>query len=310
MDSKMLYRDRPEWKDVTPIPQNDGPYPVVPIAYSQTFIDTMDYFRAVLLANEMSERAFEVTTDAIGANPGNYTAWEFRRKLLKALNKDLREELEYVQEMAEDNAKNYQLWYHRRAVVEMLGDYSRELSFSGHMLADDAKNYHAWTHRQWVVQSQSLWDGELDYIDELLTEDLRNNSAWNHRWFVVKSTTGFTEEVVAREIDYTLQWIKKAPSNESPWNYLRGAVVGSKGFSSYPQIKAFCVDLVSKGVRSPYMQAVLVEIYAEEAVAGSKDAHTEALRYLEMLENDTDVIRAKYWRYRRTRLETALAGAA
>lgn len=68
----------------------------------------------------------------------------------------------------------------------------------------------------------SLFDGELNYVDQLLDDDIRNNSAWNQRYFVINNTTGFTEDVLKREIKYTLDKINKAKENESAWNYLRG----------------------------------------------------------------------------------------
>lgn len=31
----ILYKNRDEWSDVTPLPQDDGPHPIVAIAYSE-----------------------------------------------------------------------------------------------------------------------------------------------------------------------------------------------------------------------------------------------------------------------------------
>jgi hypothetical protein len=72
-EHKLRLSQDPEWADVTPIPQDDGPNPVVPIDYKPDFIETMGYFRAVYKANEFSPRALQLTHQAILLNPGNYT---------------------------------------------------------------------------------------------------------------------------------------------------------------------------------------------------------------------------------------------
>ena len=43
MDIWVPYKERQEWKDVQPVPQDDGPHPVIQIAYSDRCKDNNSY---------------------------------------------------------------------------------------------------------------------------------------------------------------------------------------------------------------------------------------------------------------------------
>ena len=78
--------------DIAPIPQDDGLEPVCAIAYSDEFVQAHDYLRAVLKADERSQRALNITTVCLNLNPANYTVWHFRRRCLVALSSSGSEE--------------------------------------------------------------------------------------------------------------------------------------------------------------------------------------------------------------------------
>lgn len=332
--SFILYHDRPEWSDIKPLPQNDGPDPIVVIAYSEKFRDTFDYFRAMLAKDEHSERAIELTTDCVSLNPSNYTVWYYRRNVLQTLDKDLFAELQYIDDVSRENPKNYQIWYHRKCIDEWIkkkildikdqeagtqvGEelrknnsrfYSqwsiaefatREKQFIAYILKQDCKNYHAWQHLQWLISELSAWEGELEFTETLIDDDVRNNSAWNHRHYVISNTTGFIDSVREKEINFTCHKIRLAPNNESSWNYLRG-VLATYGLNKSKTVKKMCEDLYAKpGLKSPHLLGFLIDCI-EETLSGqeqpSKSMLNRAISLCEELATKCDTIRVEYWNF-------------
>ncbi|XP_052207382.1 protein farnesyltransferase/geranylgeranyltransferase type-1 subunit alpha [Diospyros lotus] len=319
-DRRVPFSRRPEWSDVTPVPQDDGPNPVVPIAYREDFAETMDYFRGVYLADERSPRSLQLTAEAISMNPGNYTVWQFRRLILKALNADLHDELDFVERIADNNSKNYQIWHHRRWVAEKLGTdaMSKELDFTRKIFSIDAKNYHAWSHRQWVLQALGGWEDELAYCQKLLEDDIFNNSAWNQRYFVVTRSPllGGLKNMRESEVRYAVEAIMAAPENESPWRYLRGLYKDDmQSWTNDPEVSRVCWKVLHS--RSNYIFALntLLDLLCQGFKPGQefKDAVGTLIPVPDSSDSDlaktvcsllehVDPMRANYWIWRKKTL--------
>ncbi|VVC37708.1 Hypothetical protein CINCED_3A024474 [Cinara cedri] len=296
----VLYRDRPEWKDVHPIPQDDGSAQVVRIAYSEKFTDVFDYFRGVLKSGEKSERTLGLVTDAITLNPANYTVWIYRLEIVLFLKIDLHEELKYISNVIREFTKNYQVWQYRKNIVEMLNDPSGELEFTANILDMDAKNYHAWQYRQWVLSTFShLMEKEIEFVDKLISQDMRNNSAWNQRYFVINNLD-YNSEMIENEIKYTFDKITSLSKNESAWNYLRGLLLYSENGVLEKRVRDFCTQLYNKGNRSTHLMSCMVD-FIDADVNSTEPENIEKVKFALKLCCDLatvfDPIRRFYWVY-------------
>ncbi|GAA6024317.1 hypothetical protein JCM11491_005984 [Sporobolomyces phaffii] len=241
----VFWHDRPGWEDVPPIPQDDAPNCLVPIAYHEQYRDAMDTFRSLVQKGEKSQRTLEVTKDIIHMNPGHYSVWKYRADTLLELKTELVQELELLDAMVKSHLKSYQVWQHRRTIVLALDDPSRELDFTAKALSFDAKNYHTWAYRQFILchfysdaetpspsessmkeERDKVWRDELAFVERLLKEDIRNNSAWNQRFFVAFESRmgGDRRDVAEREIQFAKTQLAISPNNPSAWNYLRGVL--------------------------------------------------------------------------------------
>ncbi|TPX44464.1 hypothetical protein SeLEV6574_g04486 [Synchytrium endobioticum] len=261
----------------------------------------MDYFRAVCVSGEKTQRVLDLTASIISQNAAHYTVWKLRADCLEALNADYDREMEWLNKLSVYQPKSYQIWHHRLVVIERLGNPANERPFLNQMLADDSKNYHLWTYRQWVLakfgRTREFWDDELLDVNTFLDKDVRNNSAWTHRYFYFGNRPqGFGDIDFEKEMEYVIIKIKLAPHNESPWSYARGIIKYHN--QSLDQVQSL-VSLAQDYVKSHISQALLymLDVYELQLKKGENDAKASAQKVLELL-TQHDPIRKEYWKYR------------
>jgi protein farnesyltransferase/geranylgeranyltransferase type-1 subunit alpha len=287
-------------------------------------------------ANEHSPRCLRLTEHIIGMNAAHYTVWLYRAANVFALQLPIPDEIAWLNRVALENLKNYQIWHHRHLLVEnhyptiasspaaISAFAASERAFLRRILAADTKNYHVWSYRSYLTNKLGLFSDpdELADIERMVDDDVRNNSAWSHRFFLVFSDPAYatpglaaTEPdpavpaaVVDREVGYAQEKIRLAPQSQSGWNYLRGVLV--KGGRKLATVETFAAEFVSglgeegeegggeEEVQSTHALDLLAEIYAEK---GEKEKADLSLR---RLGQKWDRIRIGYWEWRRKCLET------
>eukprot|EP00762_Andalucia_godoyi_P000077 ANDGO_02294.mRNA.1 Protein farnesyltransferase/geranylgeranyltransferase type-1 subunit alpha len=298
--SHISYAQRSEWKDVVPIYQEEGPDALVPISYSEEFKDVMDYMRAIIRSEEVSLRAFNLTTDAVRLNPANYTVWTFRRRIIFQLGLDLSAEMKFTASMIEENPKNYQVWHHMQLLKERYGQSDpHDIPFVKRQLAEDSKNYHAWSYLQWLVEFSGKWEESLGLTAEFIEQDVRNNSAWNHRFWCLQRTHKLTQSaLLLAEITYVFTMIEKAPNNESVWNYLQG-ICRSGTREQYKHV----LDLVSSVLATnphciPAISAKL-QLFSDASMSDTVEIRMQCAELCDQLVT-LDGVRSRYWSHRRS----------
>jgi protein farnesyltransferase/geranylgeranyltransferase type-1 subunit alpha len=67
----------------------------------------MGYFRAILIKNEVSMRSYNLTLEVLEHNPGDYHAWQHRRRCVDELQIPTDVEFEFINRLGITLEKNF-----------------------------------------------------------------------------------------------------------------------------------------------------------------------------------------------------------
>ncbi len=314
------YNRREKWNDIQPLPIPS--VPICPINYSEEYSDTMSTFRAILAKQEISHRSLALTTHCLYLNASHYTVWQFRRFVLLGLgfhSDQLNDEFQWLKGICRDNPKTYQIWHHRQWLIEhstadckendvLKSLLAEELSDLNELLADDGKNYHLWTFRMFLIshfenllKSSDMLLNEMKFAENIIVSvDPFNNSAWNYKHWLLTSFSRDSEHLkeFPNQLNFTMQMIKKTPSNECSWNFLTFLLKNLK-FSGSPSTQEllsnlfkWCDSELSVEKSKIFFNIFKIENYSELTSIG---VNMEEKQRICMWLSEFDGIRRSYW---------------
>ena len=285
-----------KWNDIPQVPQFSDEVKILKIKYSKRERKLMDIFRGVLQSKELSVRVYKLTTLVIENFPSNYTAWVLRRECINKVKEiDPKEELEWLDSQMVENQKNYQIWHHRKLLIELLNDESHEKKILDAVFQGEPKNFHAWSHRIWMIRRFNNVEGEFEFIENMLMNDIKNSSVWNYRFFLILfiNNNKIDKEIIEKEINYAIEKIKLYPINECPYCYIRGFITkfGYK-YMDFEYVKNKMEKIVEVIKNNSYGLMLLLDYYEEEK---NEKKFNETIDRL----SEIDFIRKKYYGWRK-----------
>lgn len=278
------------------------------ILYTSEYADTMASLRDFLERKVYTLEALELTSKALDLLASHYTTWHYRFDIVKHLGLDLFAELDWCEEVALDNEKNYQIWNYRQLIVSAILALPNAARFDPHrenpvmavMLDLDPKNHHVWAYRKWLVERCDRFGDadEMAYVEAHLARDVRNNSAWVHRFFLVFGAPALEKgpdaAVCARERQFAEEKINLCPQNPLAWTYLRGA--HARSGAPLADLRLVALKYVRLGETPEVESTFALEMLA--AIAEAEGDVEAAKGYFGLLAETYDPIRANYWAYR------------
>lgn len=174
---------------------------------------------------------YELGHKLISLRPTDYAGYRLILQCVRLGLVSPQHELDRSAVIAQASSKNFQVWPHRYALMQILPEEDRksyyelrERSLVCSILSMDSKNYHVWNYKMSLTSllNNLDWREELQWVEQLLEDDLLNNSYWAYRLMCVKNLLTSGEAAYEDEFSFVDSALSKTPANQAIWDYLRG----------------------------------------------------------------------------------------